>query len=416
MVTEPWALRTQVALAAATAGTHAGRDWVAWIKAHRMVRVWAISIVVFSAVALGLAVTDYLSEMPMGMGLGGRFANLLNLQLSDNLSYIPMAPVAYLVALRYPLQRERWLQRALVLLAVGIAFTLSHVLLRAFTPYSLWNSHLVRWQRAVTLSWDQGIQVHWAILWRMLLSNGLMDLIFVYTSIALIGHAVAYHQSFREGELRKSQLESQLVRARLEALRSQLQPHFLFNTLHSISSLMLTDARAADRMMTLLSDLLRKSLASDAAQLVSLAEELQFVDTYLAIETIRFEERLQVVRDVPAETLDALVPHLLLQPLVENAVRHGVARLASVGRIRISARRSEHGLELGVADNGPGLSAPARTPQNGGLGLRMTEERLHNLYGEDYQLQLRESDEGGAEVRLLIPNSSPVPGYAPAEV
>jgi len=404
MATDPWGLSTQISVptAARSPGAH---DLLGWLKAHPMVRVWAISIGVWSVLAVALAVSDYLAEMPMGVA--NHFANLLALQLSDNLTYIPMTPLAYAVALRYPLQREHWAQRALLLLAVGIAFTLSHVLLRAFTPYSTWNPQLQHWQRAITASWSQGLQIHWTVLARALVSNLLLDLIFVYTSIVLIGHAVAYHQSFRQGELRKSQLESQLARARLEALRSQLQPHFLFNTLHSISSLMLTDARAADRMMTLLCDLLRKSLASDAAQRVTLAEELQAVDTYLAIETIRFEERLQVVRDIPADTLDALVPHLLLQPLIENAVRHGVARISSVGRIRIVARRTARGLELHIADNGPGMSEAIRTPRHGGRGLRMTEERLRNLYGEAYELQIRESDEGGADVRVLIPCPRP---------
>ncbi len=276
MATDPWRLRTQVGAPTAAVHVRGGRDLWLWLKAHPMLRVWAISIGVWTGIAVALALTDYLSEAPMG--LSNRFASLLALQLSDNLSYIPMTPLAYVVALRYPLQRERWGQRALLLLAVGIAFMLSHVL-RGSRLIRRGNPQLKHWERAVTASWAQGLQIHWSVLARCLIGNALLDLIFVYTSIVLIGHAVAYHQGFRQGELRKSQLESQLARARLEALRSQLQPHFLFNTLHSISSLMLTDTRAADRMMTLLSELLRKSLASNASQLVSLAEELQFVDT-----------------------------------------------------------------------------------------------------------------------------------------
>ncbi len=412
MATDPWGVRTQIGVPTTAVRARGGRDLWLWLKAHPMLRVWALSIGVWTGIAVALALTEYLSEAPMG--LSNHFSSLLALQLSDNLTYIPMTPLAYAVALRYPLQRERWGQRALLLLAVGVAFMVSHVLLRGFTPYSLWNPQLQHWERAVTLSWGQGLQVHWSVLARCLISNAFLDLIFVYTSIVLIGHAVAYHQSFRQGELRKSQLESQLARARLEALRSQLQPHFLFNTLHSISSLLLTDTRAADRMMTLLSDLLRKSLASDASQLVSLSEELQFVDTYLAIEGIRFEERLQVVRDIPAETLAAQVPHLLLQPLIENAVRHGVARISSVGRIRIAARRTARGLELCIADNGPGMRGAAALRRSG-LGLRMTEDRLRNLYGDAYELQIRESNEGGADVRLLIPAGSPLAHLAPAE-
>jgi two-component system LytT family sensor kinase len=227
----------------------------------------------------------------------------------------------------------------------------------------------------------------------------------VYTGIVLIGHAVSYHQSFREGELRKSQLESQLATARLEALQSQLQPHFLFNTLHSISSLMLTDVAAADQMMSLLSDLLRMSLATKGSQVTTLRDELQFVDTYLEIETIRFEERLTVLRDISPDTLDAVVPHLLLQPLVENAVRHGVARLSSGGQIRIASSRNGRDLYLRVTDNGPGFADSGQIPSGAGLGLKATQERLSTLYGTNQAMDIRAAGEGGVDVQLRIPLS-----------
>jgi two-component system, LytTR family, sensor kinase len=196
-----------------------------------------------------------------------------------------------------------------------------------------------------------------------------------------------------------------------------LRPHFLFNTLHSISSLMFTDVAAADQMMTLLSDLLRLSLRNDGSQVTSLREELQFVDTYLEIESIRFESRLTIERDIAPDTLSASVPHLMLQPLVENAVRHGVAPMQSGGRIRITASRSgPNHLLLQVIDNGPGLKTSGPQPGRPGLGLATTQERLRALYADNQKMDIRAAAGGGTEVLLRIPLTlSPVPVQSYAE-
>jgi len=166
---------------------------------------------------------------------------------------------------------------------------------------------------------------------------------------------------------------------------------------------MLTDVRAADEVMSLLSELLRMSLASDESDVTTLAGELQFVDAYLRIESIRFEDRLRIVREIAPETLDALVPHLLLQPIVENAVRHGIGRLPAGGRIGIGSSRQGRYLCLRVTDNGPGLAAAPSGSLHAGLGLRATQERLRTLYGEDQELDVRATDGGGVDVRLRIP-------------
>jgi LytS/YehU family sensor histidine kinase len=302
-------------------------------------------------------------------------------------------------------------------LAGGVLFTLGHVLLRGLTPFGNWEGG--RWHTAVDWSSPAGLQVHWRVYAHMLIVNPMQDLIFDYVPIALIGLAVAYHQSFRQNELRQSQLESHLATARLEALKSQLRPHFLFNTLHSISSLMFTDVAAADQMMSLLSDLLRQSLRNNDSQVTTLREELQFVDTYLEIETIRFESRLTIERDIAPDTLSALVPYLLLQPLVENAVRHGVARMESGGRIRIAASRSGGELLLRVSDNGPGIRTSTQPAARAGLGLSSTQERLRTLYGDEQQMEIRTASDGGAEIALRIPltlsSAVPTQGDAVAE-
>jgi two-component system LytT family sensor kinase len=156
-------------------------------------------------------------------------------------------------------------------------------------------------------------------------------------------------------------------------------------------------------MMTLLSDLLRLSLRNDGSQVTTLREELQFVDAYLQIESIRFESRLTIRRNIAPDTLSALVPHLLLQPLVENAVRHGVAALESGGLIAISATREGQTLLLRVTDNGPGLKSSTLQPAQSGLGLSATRERLRTLYGDAQQMEIRPAGGAGTEVLLRIP-------------
>jgi len=202
--------------------------------------------------------------------------------------------------------------------------------------------------------------------------------------------------------LRASQLQAQLAKARLQALKSQLQPHFLFNTMHSISALMLTDVWAADRMMTRLSDLLRLSLEAERTQVTTLSRELESVNCYLEIEKIRFEERLNIVSDIAPETLDAHVPHLLLQPLVDNAIKHGISKLPGAGEIRIAVKRVDGELQLEIRDNGPGFGE-TRSSQHEGLGLRVTRERLESLYGQNQSLELLTPPEGGALVQVRIP-------------
>ena len=243
-----------------------------------------------------------------------------------------------------------------------------------------------------------------------------IDLIF-YTAVAAVLHAFDYRRRYQERELRAAQLEGQLAQAQVQALRMQLNPHFLFNTLHAISSLMDDDVRRSRRMLVDLSDLLRLSLDSVGQQEVPLEQELAFLDRYLQIEKVRFGDRLTVVMDVDERALDAFVPNLILQPLVENALKHAVAPFAGPGTITIRAARDDAPpgagndvLRIEVQDDGPGLAmpehgdgAPAANAYRGGLGLRNTRERLERLYGASHRLDLRSRPGHGLTVRLLIP-------------
>ena len=199
--------------------------------------------------------------------------------------------------------------------------------------------------------------------------------------------------------VRLSRLEAQLAEARLVALKAQLQPHFLFNALNTVSVLMREDLDAADDVLVRLSALLRKSLDSSAAHEVPLREEIALLETYLEIERARFADRLTYHVDVAPDALDARVPPLILQPLVENAIRHGIARRVSAGRIEIAAARRNGGLHMSVRDDGPGLAPDARD----GVGLSNTRARLQQLYGASHSFEIKSAEGGGAVVSLVIP-------------
>jgi two-component sensor histidine kinase len=229
----------------------------------------------------------------------------------------------------------------------------------------------------------------------------LVQCFLLYVEVAAVGHGIYYYTRFRDRDLRASRLETQLAQAQLQVLRMQLHPHFLFNTLHTISALMHADLRAADRMLALLGDLLRESLDRIGAQEVTLKQEMEFIDRYLEIERTRFRDRLAVSRDVDPALLDAFVPNLILQPLVENAIRHGISRRAAGGRIEIAARRSGDLVVLSVGDDGPGV--PEEGAARTGVGLGNTQERLQQLYGPAHSFEVRNRAQGGFEVRLSFP-------------
>ena len=238
----------------------------------------------------------------------------------------------------------------------------------------------------------------WATFSRLLGTTFLLDLP-VYWILVGASEAARLARAARERERRALLLEARLADARLLALRAQLQPHFLFNTLNTVSVLMREDVEAADRVLVLLSGLLRRALEGHDAHEVPLREEIAFLETYLEIERTRFADRLSYRVGVDPAVLEARVPSLILQPLVENAIRHGVARRASPGRVEVSAERRDGELHVTVRDDGPGL-APDATD---GVGLANTRARLEQLYGAEHTFRLDGGDGGGLVVSLAIP-------------
>lgn len=222
----------------------------------------------------------------------------------------------------------------------------------------------------------------------------------IYWIVIAVDHARRYYLRVLERDVRASRLEAQLARAELEALRLQLDPHFLFNTLNSIGVLMRRDVARAEEMLHRLGDLLQATLREAERHEVPFRVELDYLRSYLEIEAIRFQDRLSVRVDADPETLDCGVPFLITQPLVENAVRHGVARRAGPGRIGVEARRRDGAVEIVVRDDGPGL------PDAGwveGVGLANTRARLRSLYGDDQELRLESPSGGGTVVTVRVP-------------
>jgi LytS/YehU family sensor histidine kinase len=231
-----------------------------------------------------------------------------------------------------------------------------------------------------------------------ILARGFATEVIALSSVLAIIHGIEYYRRFRERELHAARLETELASARLEALAAQLQPHFLFNTLHGVSALMRRDVDAAEEMLTHLSDLLRRTLRPRDGHEVTLAEELELLQHYLDIMKIRFADRLTVRLEIDADATHALVPHLVLQPVVENAIQHGIARKPGAGLIEIRARRDGESLEIVVRDDGEGHGGGDER-----IGLSNTRRRLRELYGDAQSLTLADVEDGGLRVTLRVP-------------
>jgi two-component system, LytTR family, sensor kinase len=317
----------------------------------------------------------------------------VRLPLINYLIFATFTPVVLQISLRYPIERSNWRWRSFLYGAGALVFASGHAFVRMLVYPVIDNMT------------KQPFPVGWSLFGRLFLYNFLDDCVAVYLPVVAIAHVLWYYHEFRDRDLRTSQLETRLAQAQLKALKSQLQPHFLFNTLHSISTLMLTNVQAADTMLVRLSDLLRMSLENNTVQETTLNREMQFVNGYLEIEKMRFGDRLQVRCEVHPDTLDARVPHLLLQPLVENAIRHGASRCAEVGEVWITAARRDDELHIEVGDNGPGFSPNPDWNAKHGLGLNATRERLRGFYGDRQRLDIHSAPGRGTTISIQLPFS-----------
>ena len=348
----------------------------AWIK-------WPLIVVGWSLFAVFFASESIVARAYAGRPL--QVNQTITIWFICAATWLAATPLMLNLADRFPLDRRSWLQNSLIhlLFSCGFAFALLtvYVLITSWIGFQPGGSSLLTNLRNQYVStFHSEVLTYWAVIG--------------------VSHAVNYYRKYREREIRASQLEAQLARAQLDALRMQLQPHFLFNTLNTISVLMKENVQLADQLLLRLSDLLRLSLKSTDNHEVTLREELEFLRNYLEIEQTRFQDRLTVRFDIDEQAVEAQVPNLILQPLVENAIRHAVAPQPGKSTVEIRALRSNGRIKLEVVDDGPGM--PAVTNKNG-IGLSNTRARLEKLYGPSHTFQLSPANGKGLQVTVTLP-------------
>jgi two-component system, LytTR family, sensor kinase len=332
------------------------------------------------------------------------FHVLLALNLTYWYAWAALVPGILWLARRYRFGRHTW-RRAASMHGLGVlGATFIHAVLSVTA-------------RVVIMRTLAGRDVAWWPAFHELFFLNFDWEMMTYWAVVGLSHALEFHRESQERALTAAHLQTKLAEAQLQALQRQLHPHFLFNTLHTISALMHRDTMTADAMLARLSDLLRLTLDRIGVQHVPLHEELDFIEKYLDIERTRYGDRLQVQFDVQPETLDASVPNLLLQPLVENAVRHGIAPKIGGGRVEIGARAEGGELHLVVRDNGFGPPGNGVASVGTGVGLTNTRSRLEHLYGSHHRLEFDRPAAGGLAVTIVIPlvRERQSPGGSPME-
>jgi two-component system LytT family sensor kinase len=343
---------------------------------RRSVRNWLAVAGGWTALALFFAVSASLTYLSTGRAANWSLS--IRRSLLEWWLWALLTPVVVWLARRYPLERRSAWRNVLVHAAAGAVLAVLKVA-----------------AERVLFAWMTGFWTYW-------LASTLALQLFVYGAIVTAAHGVVYYERSRE----RDQLAARLAGVRLQLLSMQLQPHFLFNALNTIAELVHVNPEAADRMVTGLSDLLRRTLELGTVQEIPLDTELDVLGRYLDIQRARFGERLRVTIAADREVRAALVPVLLLQPIVENAIRHGLAEHLESGRIEISARRIDGRLAISVTDDGIGAATKVESAIEG-VGLGNTRARLEALYGAEHRLDLATLPGRGVRVSLEIPFNAP---------
>jgi two-component system LytT family sensor kinase len=325
------------------------------------------------------------------LGQNSNLHRVLMSALAQWWSWGILVPVILAVDHLLPFPVQRILPRSIALLAVGPLMTIVYSYLaatmRALVGVDSWSK-----LQGMGVATEAFRDMFWSML--------------VYCLIVGMWEAYGYHQRFMSSQLQMERMQRNFSEARLNALRMQLDPHFLFNALNTVSSQVEREPKLARKMIEHLGDLLRLSLNSQGVQEISLAEEMDFLDHYLAIQKIRFGDSLRIEIMIAPEVRDALVPSLFIQPLVENAIRHGISKRARGGSIAVSAQRFEDNLLIQVQDDGVGLPVGWSLDTHKGLGLSVTRERFSGMYpGSANQFSVRPRSEGGVEVLISLPFS-----------
>lgn len=371
---------------------HSGTLRLRWIEGVAIVAFWGV-IVALSLARMALDTRHGRAGQPFpGAGLGVSVEFVL---------WALLTPLIFAFSRRYRLEGSSWPAHLgiHIALAFGVAVAVDvgqHGLLEPLLGVQL----------------PFAGRYHPLSIWRAVAGLWFLDEFIIYLVVLSAGFARDYFWRYQE-RLRETfklraqaaELEARLSEARLMALRMQLDPHFLFNTLHAVSALVERDPGGVRRMIARLSELLRYTLENQGTQEVPLRQDLRFLEGYLEIQRIRFQGKLDVSEEIEPEALEALVPNLVLQPLVENAVRHGVGHIEGRGRIEIKAFHRDGRLHLAVSDNGPGLAAGGGDGASWreGVGLRNTRERLESLYGTAQRLELVPGAGGGLSAEITLP-------------
>ncbi len=338
----------------------------------------------FAAVFLAghQSLQNYFSENPIS------FFSVLKWQLASSYVWFALMPLIFRLTKKFSPEGELFHRNLSILISTGMFVILLQLAINAlilpllgFPPYRTFDTFTDAYRFMFLVNFP----------WSLLIYFTVLGTIFV----------TRYYRKFQDRELRTAQLESNLVRARLQVLKMQLHPHFLFNTHNAISELIHKDPDAAEKTLTNLSDLLRISLEKLDVEEVPLEQELEFLKKYIEIEQTRFRERLQFKMRIAPETLDAVVPNMLLQPLIENAIKHGISPLKSGGTVEIESAKKNGHLVLRISDDGIGTKNVKHLIK--GIGLANTKARLLNLYKNDQSLEIESTENQGFSVKLKIP-------------
>jgi len=354
-----------------------------WRRAALFFSGWTLVGIIFAGISYAAAVGENNKEFG--------FVSALRLNLVQFYLWAILSPLLFRFSCRFPIEfRPLNLRNLLLYFPALISFAGIHQVIHLAVLWSI----TPRWRRQFPALID---------CYRAYFGFGFYIDLIIALLIVIAAHALLYYQNFRASELTQSSLKTQLAQAQLRALKMQLHPHFLFNTLHSISSLVLEDPPKANSMIAQLGDFLRLTLENSNQQLVSLKEETEFLRCYLEIEQVRFGDRLTVALELEPQTLSVQVPHLILQPVVENAIQHAIAPRTARGHINIEAKRLNNLLRLEVRDDGPGIASNDALLGTEGVGLSNVRARLHQIYGSNFRFELMNARNGGLTVVMEIP-------------
>ena len=353
------------------------RKFIKWLG------IWAVWTLFGLFFASQFALQNQLSANPVA------FWRILSWQLVSGYIWFCISPLILFLARRFPFDEGKWKMSLPVHAVACVVICLTQLAINALVLPQLGYPNREFPNFFEAYKFFVLVNLHLSIL--------------IYMGVVGIWSAYSYYQKYRERELQASQLEARLAQSRLQVLKMQLHPHFLFNTLNAISELIYKDPESADRMLTDLSDLLRLSFENLEVQEIPLKQELEFLEKYLEIEQMRFHDRLTVNMEISPDTLDASVPNMILQPLVENAIKHGIAPRSSGGHVDIHAVQSNGHLQIEVADDGLGVPFGDLENLPEGVGLSNTRRRLRHLYGDKHKFDLKKIDKGGLGVSLEIP-------------